>query len=127
MPPLPKAAFFVRLYALIMETPQGNKDTEALTPNQPPAADEGGNISPKLGEGGSKLKGARPIDKAALISLSMELGYIIAIPLVILALLGKWGDKHWHHSFPWMTLVGILLAIVSTTVWLTKKLKAYIK
>jgi len=72
-------------------------------------------------------KPIKPIDRAALIGLSFELGYIIAIPLVVFALLGKWGDTHWHHSFPWMTLTGIVLAIVATTLWLTKRLKTYNK
>ncbi|MBX4187179.1 MAG: AtpZ/AtpI family protein [Candidatus Doudnabacteria bacterium] len=69
----------------------------------------------------------KKIDRAAMIGLSMELGYIIAIPLVVLGLLGKWGDRHWHHAFPWMTLVGIGLAIAATTVWLIQKLKGYVK
>jgi len=62
-----------------------------------------------------------------MVSLSFELGYIIALPLVVLGLLGKWGDKHWHHAFPWMTLIAIGLAIFMTTVWLIQKLKGYIK
>ncbi len=69
----------------------------------------------------------RKLDKPAMISLSFELGYIIAIPLVVLGLLGKWGDKHWNHTFPWMTLLGIGLAIFATTIWLIQKLKGYVK
>ena len=69
----------------------------------------------------------KKLDKAALVSLSFELGYIIALPLVVLALLGKWVDTRMHHEFPWVTLIGIALAITSTVLWLTKKLKEYIK
>jgi hypothetical protein len=69
----------------------------------------------------------KKLDKAMMVSLSFELGYIIALPLVVLGLLGKWGDKHWGHTFPWMTLVGIGLAIFATTLWLVQKLKGYIK
>jgi hypothetical protein len=69
----------------------------------------------------------KKLDKAAMISLSLELGYIIAIPLVALGLLGKWADLHWHHAFPWMTLIGIALAIFATTLWLVQKFKGYIK
>ncbi|HTL39479.1 MAG TPA: AtpZ/AtpI family protein [Methylomirabilota bacterium] len=67
------------------------------------------------------------VDKPALISLSFELGYIIAIPLVIFALSGKWVDNHFHHSFPWVTLIGIGIAIFTTTIWLIQRLQKYIK
>ncbi len=73
------------------------------------------------------IQNPKKVDRGALISLSFELGYIIAIPLVVLGLLGKWGDSHWHHQFPWMTLVGMGLAIAATTIWITKKVKNYIK
>jgi hypothetical protein len=69
----------------------------------------------------------KKIDRAAMISLSLELGYVIAIPLVLFGLLGKWADKQLNLTFPWLTLAGILLAITATTIWLTKKLKTYIK
>ncbi len=69
----------------------------------------------------------KKLDKSAMISLSFELGYIIAIPIVVFGLLGKWLDMRLHHSFPWVTLVGIALAILSTTVWITKRLQKYIK
>ncbi|MEO8065233.1 MAG: AtpZ/AtpI family protein [Candidatus Doudnabacteria bacterium] len=75
----------------------------------------------------SPLQKPKKLDKAALISLSFELGYIIAIPLVVLALLGKWIDNNMHHTLPWVTLIGIVLAIASTTAWLTYRLKKYIK
>ena len=67
------------------------------------------------------------LDKPALISLSFELGYIIALPIVILGFLGKWFDAHFHHTFPWVTLIGIGLAIILTTIWLIQKLQKYIK
>jgi LPXTG-motif cell wall-anchored protein len=31
------------------------------------------------------------------------------------------------HSTPWLTLLGVILAIASTTVWLTRRLKEFIK
>lgn len=73
------------------------------------------------------VENPKKVDRAALISLSFELGYIIALPLVVLGLLGKWGDSHWHHSFPWMTLTGIAVAIAATTFWITSKVKQYLK
>jgi hypothetical protein len=69
----------------------------------------------------------KKLDKAAIISLSFELGYIIAIPVVVLGIGGRWIDHRLHHSFPWVTLIGIALAIMSTTIWLTQKLKGYLK
>ena len=65
--------------------------------------------------------------KWALVSLASELGFIIAIPLILLGLAGKWLDAKLHHETKWFALLGILLAIVITTIWLTKKVKSLIK
>ena len=67
------------------------------------------------------------VKKWALVNLAMELGYIIALPLVVFALAGKWLDHRLADKTPWFTLLGIILAITFTTIWLTKKLKEYIK
>ena len=67
------------------------------------------------------------INKWKLVNLAMELGYIIALPLLVLALAGKWLDMKLDNHIPWFTLLGIVLAITATTIWLTKKLKQYIK
>jgi hypothetical protein len=67
-----------------------------------------------------------PNDKWGLVGLATELGYIIALPLLAFALIGKYLDGKLHTS-PWLTLVGIIMAITLTTVWLTNKLKKYIK
>lgn len=67
------------------------------------------------------------LNKGALVSLSFELGYIIALPLIILGLAGKWLDGRAHNTFPVFTLIGIVLAIAATTAWLIRKLKKYIQ
>ena len=72
-------------------------------------------------------KPTKEVNKWALVSIASEMGFIIALPLVVLALAGKWLDHKVGNSTPWFTLLGILLAIVSTTVWLVKRLKEYIK
>ena len=54
------------------------------------------------------------------LNLAWELGYTIAIPLVILALAGRWADGHFHTK-PWLFLVGIILAIASSSVLLVRK------
>jgi hypothetical protein len=64
--------------------------------------------------------------KLQMAHLAFELGYIIALPLVGLALLGKHFDAKFGTE-PALTLGGIALAIVVTTVWLTRKFKKYLK
>jgi len=68
-----------------------------------------------------------PKNKWGLAGIALELGYIIALPLLGFALAGKWLDQRLHHSIPWFTLLGIVLAIAATTAWLTKKIKEYLK
>lgn len=53
-------------------------------------------------------------------SLAMELGYLIAIPLVAMALLGRFLDKKFDSS-PWFLLAGVCIAIISTTYLVYKK------
>lgn len=54
------------------------------------------------------------------LNMALELGYTIAIPLVVLALVGRWADKQFDTS-PWLFLVGIVLAIVSSSILLIRK------
>ncbi len=49
-------------------------------------------------------------------SLAMELGYTIAVPIVLFALIGRILDKKFDTS-PWLLLVGIFVSILLTT-WL---------
>ena len=67
------------------------------------------------------------LNKWELVGFAWELGYIIALPILVLALGGKWLDNRYGHEFPWVTLIGIALAITTTTLWLTRRLKKYIK
>ena len=48
------------------------------------------------------------------LSLAWQLGYSIAIPLVLLALLGRFLDKRFGTS-PWLLLVGIFLSLIVST------------
>ncbi|OGE79335.1 MAG: hypothetical protein A2751_05095 [Candidatus Doudnabacteria bacterium RIFCSPHIGHO2_01_FULL_46_14] len=72
-----------------------------------------------------KLPGKR-LDKRELISIAFELGFIIALPIVALGFAGKWLDAR-SNTEPLFTLLGILLAIVSTSVWIYRKFKEYFK
>lgn len=61
----------------------------------------------------------RPLLAQAL-GLAWELGYSIAVPLVLFALLGRWADQAWGTS-PWGLLSGVLLSIVLTSFLLVRK------
>jgi len=69
----------------------------------------------------------KTLDKWELVGFAWELGYIIALPIIIFGLAGKWLDAKMDNATPWFTLSAIILAITMTTVWLTKRLKKYIK
>jgi hypothetical protein len=67
-----------------------------------------------------------PVNKWQLAQLAFDMGFIIALPLVGLGLLGKYLDGK-LGSDPWLTLAGVVLAITATTIWLTQKFKNFIK
>lgn len=78
-------------------------------------------------ENDKKLKENSDVTKKwQLVSIASELGFIIALPLVALGFAGKWLDNKFGTE-PWITLAGILLAIVLTTTWLTKRIKSILK
>ncbi|MEK7637547.1 MAG: AtpZ/AtpI family protein [Patescibacteria group bacterium] len=54
------------------------------------------------------------------LSLAWELGYTIALPLVLFALAGRWADKALGTK-PWLFLTGVVIAIVSTSFLLVRK------
>ena len=58
------------------------------------------------------------------LSLAFELGYIIALPLVIAGVGGRFLD-HRYGTSPLFILGGITLAVVITSVWLVFKLKDF--
>lgn len=49
-----------------------------------------------------------------------QMGYIIAVPLVFLALLGRFIDKRYDTS-PWFLIAGMFLALIISTFWVYKK------
>lgn len=59
-------------------------------------------------------------NKVSVFSLAFELGYMVAIPIVVLALLGRLIDKKLDSS-PWFLLLGIIISIVVSTYWVYKK------
>ena len=66
------------------------------------------------------------LTKGQLASLAFELGFIIALPIVAFGFAGKWLDAR-YGTEPLFTLVGIIFAIASTSVWIYKKFMSYYK
>ena len=66
-----------------------------------------------------KSKGGDDDRQWSVFSLAMELGYTIAIPIILLALLGRLIDKNINTS-PWFLLMGIFISILLTS-WLIYK------
>ncbi len=56
-----------------------------------------------------------------MVSLASEFGFVIALPLVCFGLFGKWLDARYHTNKAF-TLVGILLAIVASVAFLSKRI-----
>ena len=62
----------------------------------------------------------RLITKKKVVVLALELGYIIALPIVILGLAGKYLDER-TGADPVFKIIGLLLAIAVSTIWLYRK------
>lgn len=56
------------------------------------------------------------------LGLAWEMGYTIAIPLVLFAIGGRFLDR-WLGTAPWLMLVGIGVAIVMSSIAITKKVR----
>lgn len=60
------------------------------------------------------------------LSLAWELGYLIILPLVIFALIGRILDNYFK-TWPWFLLLGIVLAIISSSISLYFKINTLLK
>lgn len=60
------------------------------------------------------------------LGMAWELGYVIAIPIVVLGLGGRMLDKHYNTS-PWLFLTGVIVSIVLTSFGLVWKFKKLLK
>jgi len=58
--------------------------------------------------------------------LAWELGYTIAIPIVLFALLGRWADEKLSSS-PWLLLVGIIISILISSLLIYQRVKKLLK
>jgi hypothetical protein len=66
------------------------------------------------------------LNKSALVSIAFELGFIIALPVLVFGFLGKWLDQK-AGTYPILTLVGILGAITMTSIWIYRKFRVYVQ
>ena len=57
-----------------------------------------------------------------LIDFGLEFAVYIALPLIIFIYLGKWADAKLHTKF--LVIIGILLALASSSYLVYKKIKA---
>lgn len=61
-----------------------------------------------------------------LLPVALEIGYTIAIPIVLLALLGRFLDTRLDSS-PWLLLTGILLSILVSSFLIYQKVKKFLQ
>ncbi|MEI6478727.1 MAG: AtpZ/AtpI family protein [bacterium] len=64
--------------------------------------------------------------KGQLISFAYDVGFAIIIPLVVLAVTGRFIDRRFGTS-PLFLIIGILLSLVTTSIVVYKKTKSFIK
>lgn len=55
-------------------------------------------------------------------SLVGEIGYLVAIPAVLLGMGGAWLDKEWGTK-PWLTIAGLALAITLSVFMLIRTVR----
>ncbi|MDO8564845.1 MAG: AtpZ/AtpI family protein [bacterium] len=69
-----------------------------------------------------------PFDKGEFSAwqLAGELGYTIAIPIVIFALVGRWLDNLYSTS-PWILLAGIVISILLSSFLVYRKVSRILK
>lgn len=58
-----------------------------------------------------------------MVGLASEFGFVIAVPLVLFGLAGKWLDAR-QHTNKLFTLIGILAALVVSTAFLIRRLRS---
>lgn len=64
-------------------------------------------------------------ETASVLSVAFEMGFVIALPILVFALLGKWLDQKQHTHY--FVLIGILLALGCSCFWLYRRFSEMIK
>ena len=62
----------------------------------------------------------------AFAGIAGELGFLIAIPIVVFAFLGRWLDRHFETGALFLA-IGIILAIAATGILIARRLERMIK
>ncbi len=62
----------------------------------------------------------------SVVSLAWELGYVVAVPLIIFALVGRFLDKKLETS-PWIFLLGVVISIIVSVFMVYRKADKIIK
>lgn len=57
------------------------------------------------------------------LGLAWEMGYTIAVPLILFALGGRFLDR-WIGTAPWLMLIGIGVAIAISSIAITRKIRS---
>ena len=58
--------------------------------------------------------------------LAWELGYTIAVPIVALALVGRWADRQLETS-PWLLLAGVVMSVTISSALVYRKIAPILK
>lgn len=61
------------------------------------------------------LQPQKNINFGQVLALGSELGFLIALPLIICILLGLWIDKR-LNTFPWILLASVLIGMILTAI-----------
>lgn len=56
-----------------------------------------------------------------MVGFATEFGFVIALPVVVFGLGGRWLDGRTHHEYLF-TLVGILLALITSVTFLARRI-----
>lgn len=95
-------AFFVRIFALQLKNMEDNKPIE--------------NHEAKL----EKSKSDKQITTVKTLSFAIQFGFMIVIPLLVLAFTGKWLSARYDN--PIYLYAGLILALLISTVWFYKRI-----
>lgn len=59
------------------------------------------------------------------LNIATEFGFIIALPLIFFGYLGKFLDRKYGTSY--LVLIGVVVAVISSTTWLSQRIKDILK
>ena len=105
-------------YTLLVKEEEKKKDIRP----PPPSLKKGGEENPSARESAPLPFEKRESPNWTAWQLAWELGYTIAIPIVALALLGRWADRAWSTA-PWLFLLGVVLSVIISSFLVYRKTK----